>query len=165
MSVRVHAAIGLGSNLGDREATIRSALAAMDAIPGLRLIRVSRIIETEPVGPVPQDPFLNATAVVQTSLPPRRLLDALLSIERRHGRDRATGERHGPRTLDLDLLLYADQVIDEPGLQVPHPAMASRAFVLEPLSEIAPEWVHPALQASVESLRLRTAAEPVVAVR
>lgn len=118
--------VGLGSNLGDREGTI---LAAAERLGPHRL---SPIVETEPWGYADQPRFLNAVAELETDLTPRQLLDRLLEIERELGRVR-TGPRYGPRTIDLDLLLYGDAVIDEPGLTVPHPRLGDRLFVLEPL--------------------------------
>ncbi|MGA0285588.1 MAG: 2-amino-4-hydroxy-6-hydroxymethyldihydropteridine diphosphokinase [Phycisphaerales bacterium] len=147
------AAIGIGSNLGDRETTISAALTDLDRLPQTRLDRVSRLHETEPVGPPGQGPYLNGAALLRTTLPPRRLLEALLAIERSFGRDRANEVRHGPRTLDLDLLLYGDLVLDEAGLTIPHPRMTERRFVLEPLSEVGGELMHPVHGASVDSLR------------
>ena len=123
--------VGLGANLGDREAAIRAAAAALPAT------RLSTIRETEPWGYADQPPFLNAVAEVETDLSPRALLERLLEIERSLGRRRG-GPRWGPRTIDLDLLLFGAQTIDEPGLIVPHPRLAERAFVLEPLAELAP---------------------------
>lgn len=148
-------AIGIGANLGDREATIAAGLADLDRLPRTRLDRVSRLRETEPVGPPGQGPYINGAAVLVTGLPPRRLLEAMLSIERRHGRDRSNEVRNGPRTLDLDLLLYGDAVLDEAGLTVPHPRMHERSFVLEPLAEIAGDLMHPLEGASVDFLRSR----------
>ncbi len=130
--------VGIGSNLGDREATIARALELLDDPPALRLVRVATLRETAPVGNVDQPPFLNSVAALRTTLGPRELLDRLLAIEQALGRVR-TGERWGPRTLDLDLLLYGDAVIDEPGLAVPHPRLHERRFVLEPLHELAPD--------------------------
>ena len=124
--------IGLGSNLGDREALLMRAADALDAV------RISPVIETDPWGFENQPQFLNAVAEVETELSPRELLDRLLEIERRLGRTRE-GPRYGPRTIDLDLLLYGDEAIDEPGLQVPHPRLAERLFVLEPLAALVPE--------------------------
>jgi 2-amino-4-hydroxy-6-hydroxymethyldihydropteridine diphosphokinase len=129
--------LGLGSNLGDRAATLRAAIAALEASPGIRVTRISSLYETPPWGPVPQGPYLNACIGVETTLSPRQLLDLGLAIERDHGRERAV--RWGPRTLDIDLLLFGDTSLDEDGLIVPHPRMAERAFVLVPLAEIAPE--------------------------
>ena len=121
--------VGLGSNLGDREGTI---LAAAEQLGPHRL---SLIRETEPWGYADQPPFLNAAAELETELGPRALLDRLLELERALGRVR-NGPRYGPRTIDLDLLLYGDVVADEPGLTVPHPRLAERLFVLEPLFEL-----------------------------
>ncbi|MBX3357240.1 MAG: 2-amino-4-hydroxy-6-hydroxymethyldihydropteridine diphosphokinase [Phycisphaeraceae bacterium] len=134
------ACIGLGSNLGDRAAHLDAALAMLARLPGTALYAVSRRIETPPVAPLGIEaggPYLNAAALLHTSLPPRDLLRHLLAIEAARGRDRVNVPRFGPRTLDLDLLLYADAVIDEPGLHLPHPRLADRLFVLEPLAEIA----------------------------
>ena len=124
--------VGLGSNLGDREALLLRAADALDAV------RISPVIETEPWGFADQPPFLNAVAEVETDLSARGLLELLLDIEQRLGRTR-TGPRYGPRTIDLDLLLYGHEVIDEPGLRVPHPRLAERRFVLEPLAALVPE--------------------------
>ena len=129
--------IGLGANLGDREAMLRAALEQLAAEPAIRLVGVSPLRETEPVGMVDQPRFLNAAAAVETTLSARELLDRLLGIERRLGRTRE-GLRFGPRTIDLDLLLYGDEVIDEPGLEVPHPRLHERLFALEPLAELDP---------------------------
>jgi 2-amino-4-hydroxy-6-hydroxymethyldihydropteridine diphosphokinase len=135
--------IALGSNLGDRSSNIRGALDAFKDHPGIELVVCSSVIETDPVGPEGQGPYLNAVACVRTGLEPRDLLDALLAIEQCYGRDRACEQRWGPRTLDLDLLIYADRVIDEPGLSIPHPRLHERDFVLIPLAEIAPEIMVP----------------------
>jgi 2-amino-4-hydroxy-6-hydroxymethyldihydropteridine diphosphokinase len=124
--------VGLGANLGDREAAIRAAAEALGAR------RLSTIRETEPWGLEEQPPFLNAVAELETELEPRALLDRLLAVERELGRVR-TGPRWGPRTIDLDLLVYGDRVVDEPALQVPHPRLHERAFALEPLAELAPD--------------------------
>ena len=138
MSAPVRACIGLGGNIGDVAAALRAALAALDALPGTRLVRASRFYRTPAWGVEAQPDFINAVAVLDTTLPARALLDALLDIERAHGRERAAdGSRWGPRTLDLDLLLYGEAVIDEPGLVVPHPQLHARAFVLVPLAEVA----------------------------
>jgi 2-amino-4-hydroxy-6-hydroxymethyldihydropteridine diphosphokinase len=123
--------VGLGSNLGDREQLIRRAAELIGAR------RLSAIIETEPWGYETQPSFLNAAAEVETELSARAFLDHLLEVERRLGRERI-GRRWGPRTIDLDLLLYGDEVIDEPGLQVPHPFLPQRLFVLQPLAELVP---------------------------
>lgn len=143
--------IALGSNLGDRRATLDSAVAALRERPGLRVVRWSSWIETEAVGgPAGNPTFLNGAAEIETELPPRALLAVLQEIEDRFGR--ARGEANGPRTLDLDLLLYEDRVIDEPGLVVPHPRMSGRRFVLEPLAEIAPAASDPVSGRTVAEL-------------
>jgi 2-amino-4-hydroxy-6-hydroxymethyldihydropteridine diphosphokinase len=130
--------VGLGSNLGDREGTIRAAVAELAAVDGLEVVGVSALIDTEPVGVVDQPRFLNGVAALETRHPARELLDLLLAVEARFGRDRAASPAHGPRTLDLDLLLYGTAEIDEPGLRVPHPRLHERAFVLGPLAELDP---------------------------
>ena len=133
------AAIGLGANLGDAAATLREAIAELARLPRTELLRASRLYRTPAWGVTEQPDFINAVALVETTLSPRDLLDALLAIERSFGRTRLDGERWGPRTLDLDLLLHGDATIDEPGLRVPHPHLHERAFALLPLAEIAPE--------------------------
>lgn len=149
----VSAFIALGSNLGDRENTIEAARSALDLAPDVSTIRCSALIETEPVGPPGQGPYLNGVTEVLTTLPPRDLLDLLLSIERSLGRIRSeTDQRWGARTIDLDLILYADHVIDEPGLTVPHPRLHERRFVLAPLAQIAPDAVHPILRSTASQL-------------
>jgi 2-amino-4-hydroxy-6-hydroxymethyldihydropteridine diphosphokinase len=130
--------IALGANLGDREQTIRAALAELEATPGVAVTAVSTLLETEPVGYVDQPRFLNGAAVLETSLPARDLLAVLLAVERRFGRAREGVPRQGPRTLDLDLLLYGAARIEEPGLRIPHPRLHERRFVLEPLAELDP---------------------------
>ena len=135
MTEPTRAYVGLGANLGDRSAMLRAALEQLDAEPGVRLVAVSAIRETQPVGYLDQPQFLNAAAAIDTDLPPRELLDRLLGIERRLGRTRE-GPRFGPRTIDLDLLLYGEERVDEPGLAVPHPRLHERLFVLEPLSDL-----------------------------
>ncbi|HVZ93125.1 MAG TPA: 2-amino-4-hydroxy-6-hydroxymethyldihydropteridine diphosphokinase [Phycisphaerales bacterium] len=150
------ALIALGSNLGDRRANIESALRAIDELPRTRLLTASPLIETKavrlPGDDHPQPDYLNAAASIETQLSPRDLLAALLDIEQRLGRDRSTGERWTARTLDLDLLLFGDQVIDEPALRVPHPEMHRRRFVLDPLARIAPNTHHPILNKTVAEL-------------
>ena len=135
--------IGLGANLGERELTIRRALAEIDSLRGTSVRMVSRLRETEPVGVVDQPDFVNAVARLETTLSARELLDGLLAIERRLGRQRKEEQRWGPRTIDLDLLLFGQQRIDEPGLRVPHPRLLERSFVTEPLREVMEE---PALE-------------------
>jgi len=135
----VRAYVGLGSNLGEREATLWKALEGLGATEGIEVVAVSSFRETDPVGVVDQPRFVNAAAALETSLLPRELLERLLDVERSLGRDRAVEERWGPRTVDLDLLLYGGESIDEPGLEVPHPRLAERAFVLEPLLELDPD--------------------------
>jgi 2-amino-4-hydroxy-6-hydroxymethyldihydropteridine diphosphokinase len=127
--------IGLGANLGDREATIRRALALLAAGDEVAIEAVSSLRETDPVGYEDQPKFLNGAAAVRTELSPRDLLERLHDVERRLGRDRS-GPRFGPRTIDLDLLLYGTETIDEPDLRIPHPRLAERRFVLEPLAEL-----------------------------
>ena len=129
-------AIGLGANLGDRAATIRAALDVLDAHEHIAVVAQSTLIETDAVGPGDQPRYLNGAALLRTELGPGALLACLLATERSFGRDRDRETRWGPRTLDIDLLLYGDMSINAPGLQVPHPRMLERAFVLEPLAEI-----------------------------
>ena len=133
--------IGLGSNVGDRRGQIEAAVAGMARLPGTEVVQVSSIIETEPVGVREQGRFLNGVAELETALGPEELLDALKEIERDLGRVRT--ERWGPRTIDLDILLYDNKVIRAQALQVPHPLMCEREFVLAPLAEIAPDVIHP----------------------
>lgn len=148
----VRAYVALGSNLGDRYEHMRRGVAGLAALPGTRLVAQSDLFETEPVGPVAQGRFLNAAAELRTSLTPRALLEELQSIERACGRLRVSGERWGPRTLDLDLLLYGGAIIDEPGLTVPHPRLHERLFVLLPLAQIAPDLVVPGNGATAAQL-------------
>jgi 2-amino-4-hydroxy-6-hydroxymethyldihydropteridine diphosphokinase len=137
--------VGLGANLGDREASIRRAAELIGAA------RLSPIIETEPWGYADQPRFLNAVAEVDTALAPTELLRLLLDVERTLGRER-NGPRYGPRTIDLDLLLYGDVRLDDPGLQVPHPRLHERLFVLEPLAELAPDLEIPGVGTVRETL-------------
>ena len=137
--------VGLGANLGDREATIRAAVAAL---PGV--VAVSELRETDPVGVADQPCFLNGVAALETELSARELLDALLEIEHQLGRERR--ERWGPRTIDLDLLLYGEERVDEPGLTVPHPRLHERRFALEPLAELAPDALIPGRGRVVDAL-------------
>ena len=150
--------IALGSNLGDRSATLRSAIDQLAQTPGLKVRAVSDFVETEPVGPSGQGRYLNAAAELQTLLTPRKLLDRMLAIEQAHGRDRQSqSEKWGPRTLDLDLILFDRLVMDEPGLTLPHPRMHEREFVLKPLAQIAGGISHPVMGLTIESLLLRLA--------
>jgi 2-amino-4-hydroxy-6-hydroxymethyldihydropteridine diphosphokinase len=128
--------VGLGSNLGDREATILAAVAALRGV-----VAVSQLRETDPVGVTEQPAFLNGAVALETELSPRELLNSLLAVERELGRERR--ERWGPRTIDLDLLLYGTETLEEPGLTVPHPHLHERRFALEPLAELDPELVVP----------------------
>ena len=130
--------VGIGANLGEPERQIRAALAELAASEGVEVAAVSSLRETDPVGYEDQPRFLNGAAVVETELSPRELLERLLEIERRLGRVRGEGPRFGPRTIDLDLLLYGDETVDEPGLTIPHPRLAERRFALEPLAELDP---------------------------
>jgi len=134
--------VGIGANLGDRERTLRLALRLLGDRDGVTVAAVSSLRETAPVGYRDQPFFLNGAARLETELPPRELLRALLDVERELGRDRS-GPRFGPRTVDLDLLLYDGVELDEPGLVVPHPRLHERRFVLEPLVELAPGLVVP----------------------
>ena len=133
--------VGLGSNLGEREAMIRLALDDLARLPETRLVKASSLYDTEPVGEVDQPNFLNAVAQLETNLTARQLLWNLLLIEKRLGRVRT--QRWGPRTIDLDLLLYGGLVVEESDLRVPHPELTRRSFVLVPLVEIDPLLVHP----------------------
>jgi 2-amino-4-hydroxy-6-hydroxymethyldihydropteridine diphosphokinase len=140
MSVRAY--IGLGANLGDREATIDAALAAIGLIDGVQLRVVSPLYETEPIGP-PQPSYLNGALSVDTVLSAPELLRGLLAVERRLGRVRVATERNAPRTIDLDLLLHGESIWREAEIEVPHPRLLERAFVLVPLLQIAPNLRHP----------------------
>ena len=142
-------AIALGSNLGDRDAHLGGAVAALTSV--LAHLHVSSFYETEPGGvTMPQPMFLNAAAVGESTLSAPAILDVLLAIEQGFGRERP--HRYAPRTLDLDLILYGDAVIDAPGLTVPHPRFRERQFVLEPLNEIAPDWTDPVTGKTVREL-------------
>ena len=130
--------VGLGANLGDREATLRRAVDLLGAQRRIAVLAVSRLRETDPVGVEDQPRFLNGAVALDTTLAPRELLDVLLRVERDLGRVR-DGTRWGPRSIDLDLLAYDGEVVDEPGLRVPHPRLHERRFALEPLAELAPD--------------------------
>jgi 2-amino-4-hydroxy-6-hydroxymethyldihydropteridine diphosphokinase len=135
--------VGLGANLGDREEAIRNAVDLLGAEPGIEIVAVSRLRETDPVGYLDQPRFLNGAAALETDVSAAELLARLLDVERRLGRERTGAERFGPRTIDLDLLLYGQEEIDEPGLTVPHPRLAERRFALEPLHELEPNLALP----------------------
>ncbi len=144
------AAIGLGSNLGPSRQTLEAALTSLAAHPEIAVTARSAWYRTAPIGP-PQPDYLNGCALLQTTLTPEGLLAALLATELQFGRERR--ERWGPRTLDLDLLLYGDLVLKTAKLQIPHPRMGDRAFVLVPLAEIAPHWRHPGYRCCIAALR------------
>jgi len=152
MAAMVIAYLGLGSNLGDRAGHLRHGLARLGSLPATRVLAASEFVETEPVGPVAQGAFLNAAAGVETGLSARELLGHIQAIERERGRERGREQRWGPRTLDIDILLYADLVIDEPGLTIPHPRLHERLFALEPLAQVAPGAVVPTVGKSVSAL-------------
>ncbi len=133
--------LGLGSNLGDREGHLQRAVAILDTIEGIEVERISSWYETAPVGKTSQGWFLNGVARIKTSMSPRELLLTVLAVEQRLGRVRR--ERWGPRNIDIDILLYDNLTINEPDLQIPHPRMQERAFVLVPLAEIAPDLILP----------------------
>jgi 2-amino-4-hydroxy-6-hydroxymethyldihydropteridine diphosphokinase len=141
----VVACVGLGGNVGDSAAVLRAAVHRLMTVPRSRVIAVSRLYRTQAWGVEDQADFVNAAVALETALAPRALLDELLAIEREFGRRRAAdgSDRWGPRTLDLDLLLYGDAVVDEPGLRVPHPHLHQRAFALTPLLDLAPDFEIP----------------------
>jgi len=156
--------IGLGSNLGDRELRLLKAVAELGRLPGTRVTALSHFYETEPVGGVPQENFYNAVARLSTTLPPLALLDELKRIEAKVFQRKDSGH-WGPRSMDLDLLLYGDLVLADDRLVVPHPRLAERRFVLQPLSDIAPCLVHPSLGRNVaQLLAALTATEKVVRI-
>ncbi len=142
--------IGIGSNLGDSLQNCRQGIAWVAAGPGNRLLRCSPFYSTEPLGEKNQNWFINAAAAMETHMPPRSYLDFLLSIEKRMGRERK--EPWGPRVIDLDLLFYGEEMIDEEGMKIPHPRLQERRFVLVPLHDIAPDWVHPRLHKTVSQM-------------
>jgi 2-amino-4-hydroxy-6-hydroxymethyldihydropteridine diphosphokinase len=135
--VTVEAALGLGGNIGDPVAAFAAALRGLAQAPGVTLKRVSSVYRTAPWGKLDQPEFLNLAVLIETGLPAAELLELCLALERSQGRERR--ERWGPRTLDIDILTYGSEAIDRPGLEIPHPRIAERAFVLAPLAEIAPE--------------------------
>ncbi|MFI4871829.1 MAG: 2-amino-4-hydroxy-6-hydroxymethyldihydropteridine diphosphokinase [Phycisphaerales bacterium JB061] len=145
--------IALGANLGDRERTLGQAVEAIDTLASTRVTARSALIETEPVGPIEQGSYLNGVIRIETGLDAPALLTELLKIEASLGRDRSRAERWGPRTVDLDLLIFGEAQIELPGLCVPHPRIAERLFVLEPLCEIAPDLIVPGAAQTVRQLR------------
>ncbi len=149
LPVGVVSAIGLGSNLGDSLLILEAAIETLVQTSGIKLLAKSNWYRTKPIGP-PQPDYLNGCVIVQVEMIPELLLERLLKIENKFGRVR--NERWGARTLDLDILLYGSQVIDTPKLQVPHPRMCDRAFVLVPLAEIAPDWVEPVSGFAIKEL-------------
>lgn len=155
----VDAYVGLGANLGDAEASVRAAIEALGGLPRTRLMAASRLYASPAWGREDQPDFVNAVAWLRTSLTARELLDGLLETERGFGRNRENALRWGPRTLDLDLLLYARSRIDEPGLQVPHPYLHQRAFALLPLLEIAPDVVIPGQGRAQDAVSLLPASD------
>lgn len=141
MASPARVALGLGANLGDREAALRRAIAALRVEPGTTVVAVSDFVETVPVGGPDQPAYLNAVVIIDVGVEPLELLAALQRIESDAGRDRNREVRWGPRRLDLDILAFGDAVIDEPELTVPHPRVLEREFVLLPWSQVAPDWV------------------------
>ncbi|AJG40763.1 2-amino-4-hydroxy-6-hydroxymethyldihydropteridine pyrophosphokinase [Thermotoga sp. RQ7] len=141
--------IALGSNLGDREMNLKTAIVKMKE-RGMYIEKLSSFVETEPYGYTDQPKFLNAVCLVETDLSPRTLLNTLLEIEREMGRVRTV--KWGPRVIDLDIVFYENLIVNEEGLIIPHPDAHNRLFVLEPLSEIAPDLVHPVLKKTVQEL-------------
>ncbi|MEO5367429.1 MAG: 2-amino-4-hydroxy-6-hydroxymethyldihydropteridine diphosphokinase [Magnetococcus sp. WYHC-3] len=144
--------LGLGANRRHPEVVLGSALAVLGQMTALRVLKVSRFHRSEPMGPVPQPWFVNAAALLSSSLPPRDLLERLLQVERWFGRNRAREVRWGPRDLDLDLLAYGDRLLVMPDLILPHPGLHRRRFVLAPLADIVPHWRHPLLHKSIDRL-------------
>lgn len=142
--------IGLGSNMGDKFANLKKAIEELEKMQGTKVLKLSSLYKTEPVGGAEQDWFVNAAAEIETSLTPRELLNKLLYIEKNLGRVRDV--KWGPRVIDLDILLYDDLVMDEEGLSIPHPYLHKRGFVLVPLAEIAPKVIHPKLKKSMSEL-------------
>ena len=151
MSEPVRAVSALGSNMDEPERQVSRAFDEIAAMPQTKLVAKSRLHRTKPVGYADQPDFVNACALVETGLQPRALLDNLLDLEKRHGRERSI--RNGPRTLDLDIVLYGETIVDEPGLVIPHARAHERAFVLEPLVEVWPDATIPGKGMARELLR------------
>lgn len=143
------AAIALGSNLGDSLGTLKGALETLDRLPDIKVKTHSSWYETAPIGP-PQPNYLNGCAILEVQLSPEVLLKTLLAVEQQFNRVRQ--QHWGPRTLDLDILLFEDLILDTPNLKIPHPRMTERAFVLVPLAEIAPEWIEPVSGKAISQL-------------
>jgi len=143
--------IGVGSNLGEREKHIQHAKDCLGSVRGVRFLACSQIRETEPVGgPAGQGKYLNGVWQIETDLGPKKLLEHLMEIERQLGRIRE--EKNGPRTIDLDILFYEREIIDRPGLVIPHPRVHERRFVLEPMAELDPDFIHPAFKKTIRVL-------------
>jgi 2-amino-4-hydroxy-6-hydroxymethyldihydropteridine diphosphokinase len=162
MAETVRAYIGVGSNMGDRFAHCQAAVEALGRLGATRVVACSRWFETEPVGEIAQDWFLNGVVGIDTALGPQELLNRCRRIEQDRGRDRAREVPGGPRPLDLDILLLGDQVLDTPDLKIPHPRMAERGFVLVPLEDIAPRTLHPVHKLTISQLRARLSDPHVV---
>jgi 2-amino-4-hydroxy-6-hydroxymethyldihydropteridine diphosphokinase len=156
--------VAMGSNLGDRDAHLAAGLAALRASEGIEVVAVSPLYETDPIGPPPQGPYLNGAIQLSTRLAPDVLLERLLEIEAEQGRKRGV-DRNAPRTLDLDLLLYGDRKWVGPDLEIPHPRLAERPFVLEPLCDLAAEFIHPVLGETIEALAVRVRDPAAVRLR
>lgn len=153
MSKSIEIAIALGSNIGDRKQHIRQAIVAIQKISQTTLICESDLFETIPVGPIEQDLFINAAVVVQTELDAQSLLKALTQVEKQAGRDAIKNRvKWGPRIIDLDIIFFSDQIINNSNLIIPHPQMHLRSFVLAPLAQIAPQWKHPVLKQTVAQM-------------
>lgn len=142
--------LSFGSNMGDRERQINDALSLLNGLPETKVTKISRLYETAPVGGVEQDDFLNGIVAIETNLSPLELLDGIQAIELKLNRVRKI--HWGPRTIDLDIVLFGDLVIDSERLKVPHPFMHERSFVLIPLNEIAPQAIHPVLNKKISDI-------------
>lgn len=149
--------IAAGSNLGNRFRYLSQAKTELEKNKQIKILKLSPVYETESVGGPPQRKYLNAVWEIETSLTPRAVLEALLKVEALSGRERR--EKNAARTLDLDLLFYENQIIHEPELDVPHPRLHERAFVLKPLADIAPDWIHPELKKTVKALLEKVGAQ------